>query len=137
MVTLSVLTLYLAQAIGLYLILVGLSALVRPERWRQMLDEIIASPALTMLSGVIAFALGITLVYIHCILSDPLAIAVTLVGWIALVKGALLIVVPGPLLRVGLFSLRFVRLWAILCVILGLLLGIAGLTGTAGNPHIV
>jgi len=137
MVTLSVLTLYLAQAIGLYMILVGLGALVKPERWRQMLDEIIASPALTMLSGVIAFALGVTLVYIHSILSDPLAIAVTLVGWIALVKGALLIVVPGPLLRLGIFSLRFVRLWAILCIILGLLLGVAGLIGTAGNPHIV
>ncbi len=138
MVTTSTLTLYLAQAIGLYLILIGLSALVKPDRWRIIMDEFAASPALATITGVFVFTLGVTLIHVHCILTDALAIIVTAVGWIALVEGALLIVVPHLLMRVGQWSMRFTRIWAIVSIILGLFLGYAGLTGTAGGyPHIV
>lgn len=137
MTTLSVLTLDLAQAIGLYLILVGLSGLAKPDRWRQVIDEMAASAALTLITGVFVFVLGVTLVFIHTITTDLLAIIVTAVGWIALVEGALLIVVPHLLLRVGQWSLGFTRIWAIVAIILGILIGLAGLTGTAGYPNIV
>jgi len=132
-----VLTLDLAQAIGLYLILVGLSGLAKPDRWRQVIDEMAASAALTLITGVFVFVLGVTLVFIHTITTDLLAIIVTAVGWIALVEGALLIVVPHLLLRVGQWSLGFTRIWAIVAIILGILIGLAGLTGTAGYPNIV
>jgi uncharacterized protein YjeT (DUF2065 family) len=135
--TSSTLTLYLAQAIGLYLILGGLSALVKPDRWRAMMDEFATSPALTMVTGVFVFVLGVTLIHVHCILTDALAFLVTAVGWIALVEGALLMVVPHLLMRIGYWSLNFTRVWAIVAIILGVLLGYAGLTGTAGYPHIV
>ncbi len=131
------LTLYLAQAIGLYLVLVGLSALVAPGRWRQVMDEFAASAALTLVTGVFVFILGIALVRIHWVLTDPLAIIVTVVGWIALFEGALLIVVPHLLLRIGKGVLPYTTVWALLCLLLGILLGIAGLTGTAGHINIV
>ncbi len=131
------LTLYLAQAIGLYLLLVGLSALVAPQRWRQAMDEFSASAALPLVTGVFVFFLGIALVRIHWVLTDPLAIVVTLVGWIALLEGALLIVVPHLLLRVGKWVLPYTTVWALLCILLGILLGLAGLTGTAGHINIV
>lgn len=137
MVTLSVLTLYLAQAIGLYLILIGLSGLVAPQRWTRVMEDFSASAALTLVTGIFVFILGITLIHIHTILTDPLAIIVTLVGWIALIEGALLIVVPHLLLRIGHWSLKFTRIWAIVSILLGLFLGIAGLTGTAGYAHLV
>ena len=137
MITTLPLTLYLAQAIALYLILIGLSALARPDRWRAIMDEFAASPALALVTGVFTFILGATLIYLHCILTDPLAIIVTAVGWIALLEGALLIVVPHLLVRVGHWSLRFTRVWAIVAIILGLFLGYAGLTGTAGHIQIV
>lgn len=135
--TLSPLTLYLAQAIGLYMILAGLSGLVKPDRWRQMMDEFAASAALTMMTGVVVFALGVTLVYVHGFLTDPLAILVTAVGWVALIEGALFMVVPHLLLRIGFWSLKFTRIWAIVSILLGILLGFAGLTGTAGYHDIV
>lgn len=138
MVTTAIpLTLYLAQGLGLYLILIGLSALVKPDRWRQVMDEFAASAALPLVTGVFTFLFGVAFIYIHCVLTDPLAIVVTLVGWVALVKGALLIVVPHLLTRLGYRTLRFIRIWAILCIVLGILIGIAGLTGTAGHIDIV
>lgn len=137
MVTLTILTLRLAEALGLYMILVGLSGLAAPQRWRALMDELSASPALQMLMGVTVFAIGVTLAMVHSILSDPLAIIVTIIGWIALIEGALLIAVPGPLLRLGRWSLDYTRIWAIVSLILGFLLALAGLTGTAGYPNIV
>lgn len=136
MITTLPLTLYLAQAIGLYLILVGLSGLVRPESWRMMMEDFSKSAALTMMTGIFVFVLGVTLIYVHCILTDLLATVVTVVGWIALLEGALFIVVPHLLIRIGIWAVRFTRIWAIFAIILGLLLGYAGLTGTAGYPHI-
>ncbi|MBU0557341.1 MAG: DUF2065 domain-containing protein [Alphaproteobacteria bacterium] len=132
MMTSSVLTLQLAQALGLYMIVAGLSGLVAPQRWRAMIEEMERSPGLIMLAGMIAFAIGVALVLVHTILTDPLAVIVTLIGWSALIKGALLIAVPGPLMRMGRGILGLTRIWSIVVIVLGLALGLAGLTGRAG-----
>lgn len=135
MTTISTLT--LAQAMGLYLILVGLSGLAGPHRWDALMAELTASPALQMLMGIMVFGIGVALAISHSHLTDPLAIIVTIIGWAALIEGALLIAVPGPLLRIGHWSLRFTRIWAIASLILGILLGLAGLTGTASTTYFV
>jgi len=137
MTTIPTLTLTLAQAMGLYLILVGLSGLAGPRRWDALMAELTASPALQMLMGIMVFAIGVALAISHSHLTDPLAIIVTIIGWAALIEGALLIAVPGPLLRIGHWSLRFTRIWAIASLILGILLGLAGLTGTASTTYFV
>lgn len=136
-ITVSPLTLMLAEAMGLYLILVGLSGLSAPQRWRDMMDELSASSAMQMTMGVGVFAIGVAIAIAHSHLTDPLAIVVTLIGWTALLEGALLIAVPRPLLRIGYWSIRFTRIWAIASLVLGILLGLAGLTGTAGTTHFV
>ena len=137
MTTLTVLTLRLAEAIGLYMLLMGLSGLAAPQRWRAMMDELVASPALQMTMGVLVFAIGVTLAMVHSILADPLATLVTLIGWAALLEGALLIAVPGPLLRLGLWSLNYTRIWAIVSLILGIFLALAGLLGRADASAIL
>jgi len=134
MTTLSVTTLYLAEAIGLYLLLVGLAALVAPQRWQAIMDDLAASPGLQITMGVLVFAIGIAIAITHSRLTDPLAIIVSAVGWIALLEGALLIAVPGPLLRIGHWSMRFIRIWGIVALVLGVLLALAGLTGKVGLP---
>ncbi|MCW2395609.1 MULTISPECIES: DUF2065 domain-containing protein [unclassified Sphingobium] len=134
MMTGSVLTLQLAQVLGLYLILIGLAGLSAPQRWRALLDDFDRAPGLVLLAGAVTFAIGAALVLAHSSLTDPLATLVTLFGWGALIKGALLIAVPGPVLRIGraVSSATATRIWAIAAIVLGLLLGVAGLTGRAG-----
>lgn len=129
--TISVLTLRLAEAFGLYMIVVGLGGLVAPQRWRAMMDDLQRSPGLVIALGFPVFAVGMTLVMIHSIWTDPLAILVSLIGYVALIEGALLLAVPGPLIRIGLWSLAFARIWAIVSILLGLALFLAGLTGRA------
>ena len=70
-----------------------------------MLDEFDRSPALTFVIGFMVFAIGGTLVLVHCLWTDFLAVIVSLMGWIALAEGLLLMIMPGPLLA---FSRRLV-----------------------------
>ncbi|WP_030539231.1 DUF2065 family protein [Sphingobium sp. DC-2] len=129
--TISVLTLRLAEAIGLYMMVVGIGGLVAPARWRAMMDDLERSPGLVIALGFPVFAVGAALVLIHSIWTDPLAVIVSLIGYIALIEGALLLAVPAPLIRIGRWSLNFTRAWAAVSIVLGILLFLAGLTGRA------
>ena len=128
--TISILTLRLSEAIGLYMIVVGIGGLMAPSRWRAMMDDLERSPGLVMALGFPVFATGATLVLIH-IWTDPLAVIVSLIGYVALIEGALLLAIPAPLLRLGRWSLNFTRAWAAVSIVLGILLFLAGLTGRA------
>src|SRR3546814_3675129 len=70
--TISFLTLRLAEAIGLYMIVVGMGGLTAPRRWRQVMDDLERSPGLVMALGFPVFAVGAALVLIHSIWRDPL-----------------------------------------------------------------
>ena len=129
--TISILTLRLSEAIGLYMIIVGIGGLVSPSRWRAMMDDLDRSPGLVMALGFPVFVVGAALVLIHSIWTDPLAVIVSLIGYVALFEGALLLATPAPLLRIGRLAVRFTRLWAGISILLGILLFLAGLTGRA------
>ena len=113
------------------MIVVGIGGLGAPRRWRQMMDDLERSPGLVMALGFPVFAVGAALVLIHSIWTDPLACLVSLIGYVALAEGALLLAVPGPLIRIGRWSLNYTRVWAIVSIVLGILLFLAGLTGRA------
>ena len=129
--TISLLTLRLAEIFGLYMILIGIGGLAAPDRWRAIIDDLNRSPGLVVALGFSVFAVGATLVLIHSIWTDPLAVIVSLIGYVALVEGAMLLAVPSPLIRIGHWSTGFIRTWAIIALVLGLLLFLAGLTGRA------
>ena len=129
--TISLLTLRLAEAMGLYMIVIGIGGLASPARWREVMDDLHRSPALVVTLGFAVFAVGVTLVMVHSIWTDPLAIIVSVIAYIVLVEGALLLAVPRPLIRFGEGSVVFTRAWAIFSLVLGILLFLAGLTGRA------
>ena len=127
--TISILTLRLAEAIGLYMIVVGIGGLIAPSRWRAMMDDLERSPGLVMALGFPVFAVGAALVLIHSIWTDPLAVIVSLIGYVALIEGALLLAIPAPLISIGRRAVQFTRTWAVISILLGILLFLAGLTG--------
>ena len=95
------------------------------------------SPALTLLTGVVAYAVGVAIVLTHRVWTDPLAIVVSLTGWIAALEGLLLIAWPAPLWSLGRTMLggSGLRISLIFTLVLGALLILAGMTGTAGRIH--
>jgi len=133
METAAILTLRLAEAFGLYLLAVGAGALIAPGRWRAIGAELERSPGLALVAGLLAFALGAVTFGVHHHLTDPLAIIVTIAGAIGAAEGLLLIAVPDLMIAIGRPFFAHPRVWAIIVLVLGAALLLAGLTGRA-NP---
>ena len=132
--TFAVLTLDFAKALGLYIIVTGLAGLFAPDRWKLVMDDYARSPGLVYFTAVLVFGLGLVLVMIHNLWTDPLAIIISLVNWIILVEGICLMALPEALLKLGaaaVASRGVVRVWAIFALIAGAALLAAGLTGHA------
>ena len=129
--TLTTLTLRLAEAIGLYLIAAGISGLRLPNRWREIVADIDRSAGIADLFGLASFAVGIAILIPHHILYDPLSIIVTLIAALSVVEGLLLLAFPDVVMPAAHAFARATRLWAIVALVAGALLFLAGLTGRA------
>jgi uncharacterized protein YjeT (DUF2065 family) len=129
--TLTVLTLQLAQALGLYAMAAGIGILTAPDRFRAVIGEMEASPGLTYAFGVAAFAIGTAILIPHHLLADPLAAIVTVIAALAAIEGLVLLAAPQMLIAIGRPLVIHARLWGIVALVIGLLLFLAGFTGRA------
>lgn len=134
MATASVLTLHLAILIGLYEGAAGLAGLTGQIRWTDLVAEFERSPALTFITGFVAFAIGGTMVLVHNHWTDPLAIVVSLVGWAALAEGLLVLVRPAALLTLARPFTRHQRAISVAALLFGAFMLVAGFTGSAEPP---
>lgn len=85
------LTQSLAALIGLYFLAAGAGLLRDRDVVTGMFQELKAQPMLGYLSGVLAFAIGGAIVSVHNDWSTWLSSFVSLVGWISLLEGTLLL----------------------------------------------
>jgi hypothetical protein len=92
---------FLARLIGPVMALVGISLLMNETAFRKMAMEFLRSPALIFFSGMILMPAGLAVVLNHnvWVLNWPLII--TLLGWIAVVSGALRVFAPDRALKIG------------------------------------
>jgi len=96
-------TLFLSRLIGLYCILVALSMMTHREATVETVTALLHNPSMMLFVGVITLAAGLAMVLAHNIWSGgALAIVVTLVGWMTLIKSLLFLFLP-PETDAGLF----------------------------------
>ena len=83
---------WIALFTGLYALAVGIGELRNPGGWAVMLKEFEAFQALRFLTGVISIGIG-GMIYLACSSQAPswLAIGMSVIGGLMVVKGALLI----------------------------------------------
>ena len=96
------LSVFLAKAIGLYYVLISLAFLVNKTRLRALMIETINTPASLLLSGFIALIIGIMLVVSHRLGVGDWHVLLTIVGWLALLKGLTLMFCPQVLVTLSL-----------------------------------
>ena len=125
----SPLTIYLAKILGLYCIIVALAMSANKQGALKTVSEWVRSPPLMMLTSVITLALGLALVVGHNVWTGgALPITVTVVGWLALIKGLAFLALP-PTKMVKLYdALQYERYFPVYMGVtlgLGLYLSIA------------
>lgn len=118
-------TIYLSRLIGLYCILVVPSLIVHRQSTVDSLAELFHSPSMMLLLSIITVAAGLAIVLAHNIWSGgALAVVVTVVGWLTLIKGLLFLVLPVEVERECILSWLRDPLLFYVCMAPSLLIGI-------------
>ena len=126
------LTLWIATAVGAYMLAAGLGGAIERSRWSEIIRELRHSPGLTFLAGVVTFSLGAVIVMVHNDWSSVLSGFVSLMGWAAVIEGLILLAFPKLLLDLSerLMTPYLVNAFIAFAIVLGGLLVLLGLTGT-------
>ncbi len=82
-------TLFFAQSMGLYLVIVGIIMLARAPYYKEMLTHLKAGSASIVVGASFGLILGISLVLVHNIWVLESEVLVTLVAWFLLIKSVL------------------------------------------------
>ena len=77
--------------LGLLMLMTGLGTVINPGSRVRAVREFGASGGLQILGGMLAFALGAAVVIMVPMAQDLFSICITVLGWIMLLKGALLL----------------------------------------------
>ena len=97
-------SIFLAQILGPYLVIVGIGIFLNPKNCQRVAHEYTQSAALIYFGGIMALFFGLLIILFHNVWTVHWAIIITLLGWIGLIKGACLIIIPE---RVKNFALRY------------------------------
>lgn len=89
-----VLSIFLAQALGLYFLITGFAMIINGDRAMILLEKILKDEALIFITGFIALILGILLVLSHNIWVMGWPVIITILAWLALFKGIMRVVYP-------------------------------------------
>ncbi|MEO1544637.1 MAG: hypothetical protein AAFR75_11550, partial [Pseudomonadota bacterium] len=115
------LTLHLATAFGAYMLAAAAGFWVNKDRWSAILAEFKINQALTFVTAALTFALGVALILAHNIWTDTLASIVSAIGWIAALKGLLLMINPTPSLSLAdrMLEDRYIKPYLALVTLIG------------------
>jgi hypothetical protein len=123
-------TVFLSKLIGLYCLLVALSMLTHREATGAAVNLLLHDPAVLLIGALAAVVVGLATILGHNVWSGGApAVIVTLFGWIALIKGVIILFLPTQVAAGYLTALRYEQLfysYAALMVVLGTYLTYAG-----------
>lgn len=126
------LTTYLAELVGLYIALMGVVMIVKPQAMREFMAAFVDQRALLYLLGAFRVLIGLAIVLGHNRWSGTLSTVVTLLGWITLVRGLAMLLMPPQAERKLLTCFQRSGPYyaaAIIAIVLGLWLAYAGFAG--------
>jgi hypothetical protein len=118
----------LAKILGPMYIVIAIGILLNMKNYQTVMEDFSQEPALIYLGGLVAFIFGIIIVLFHNIWMMNGRVIITIIGWMALIKGVWLIVFPRSLASsVRLFNKTgFLAVSMVIVFILGALLTIMG-----------
>ncbi len=88
-------SIFLAKVIGLYFVIVSLLLLLNPERFRLFSEKFLENEIQIFSTALFTLILGILMVVSHNVWVYDWRVFVTVIGWITLIKGILLLLSPS------------------------------------------
>ena len=122
------------QVFGIVYLAIGLGIIINPNYYRQMLGDFATNRAVMYLGGAIAFVVGYLLVTFHNVWAAEWGVIITVIGWLALIKGLFIFLLPKILMKVCSYLEKHTKLLiveSVLIIIFGGLLAYLGFFGCA------
>ena len=88
---------FFAQLLGPYCIIVALGIMFNLKTYQKVIEDFFKNTALIYLGGIMALFFGIIVVLFHNLWVANWAIIITIFGWLGIIKGAWLIILPHTL----------------------------------------
>ncbi len=113
----------LGRVIGIFLVICGLTALIKRKDWMEVVGQIRNNPPLTYFVALAELAVGLIIAFYHPVWIMDWPVVITAIGWSMVVESACyLVIIPGK--TIGRLIEFFNRpLSYYLCGILSLLIG--------------
>jgi hypothetical protein len=125
----SPVTIFLGKLLGLYCIIVALALMARKQSAVAAVNALIRNPPLLLLVEVLGLAAGLAVVLGHNVWSGgALPVAITLLGWLMAIRGAVLLALPQDAVMKLFEALRYEKLFYVymaVTLLLGVFLTIA------------
>jgi hypothetical protein len=132
----SRLTVFLARSVGLFTVLLVAGFLVRGGA---AIENTAADGPVMLSYAIISLAMGVAMVVGHNVWSGgALPVVVTLVGWLILAKGLLLLILAPEALAGVMHQMRYAEHYCVLlapALVIGLYLSWAGFTAPAARER--
>jgi hypothetical protein len=119
-------SLFIAQLFGFLYTVVGIGIFLNQKYYQKLCDEMLKSPLFLYIGGAIDLSIGFVIVTFHNYWVSDWRVLITLIGWIALGKGVLLLIWPQSLLNYAKWWMKRMQLVGTVSLLLGLILGYFG-----------
>ena len=97
---------YLAFLFGSYIFVISASMIWNRSRFIETMTDVLESRSLIFFTGILVLMGGVSVVCFHTVWALDWRGLITLIGWIAVIKGTLLIILPEPLIAFSKGALR-------------------------------
>lgn len=109
-----------SRVIGPYLVIVCAVAVARASEMQTLLAQFEANSLWTWVIGAFALLFGLIVVAGHQYWHDPAAIIVSLLGWLVVLRGLLLLAFPSTFISLANTMIGLHALWIPLCIVFAL-----------------
>lgn len=117
------------QIFSLVYLAVGIGILINPAFYKKLIEDFIESASVLYLGGIMALVVGYLILAFHNTWTRDLSVIITIVGWLALLKGILILIVPNMMITLTKAILKkesILKIEAVVVIILGLAFSFLG-----------
>jgi uncharacterized protein YjeT (DUF2065 family) len=117
------------QIFSIVYIAVGIGILINPGFYKKLFEDFIENAAVMYIGGVMALTIGYLILAFHNTWTMDLSVIITIVGWLALIKGILILIQPKIMIKLSKAILQkenILKIEAIVVFFLGLAFSFLG-----------
>lgn len=110
-----------ARVLGPFLVIVDVTAMVRASDMQRLLSQFEANSLWTFVNGAFILLFGLIIIAAHQYWQGAAAIIVSLLGWLIVLRGLLLVAFPKVFVSVANSMIGAQAWWVTLCIIFALI----------------